>query len=805
MKLQFPVCLAVALTGWVAIGGEPMVLDNPALPPVERLDVRSHAPLTLVENSRFRFAIVGRFREEADFRGPEGMPLAKFGRNSVRRAANELGSAFEKCCGAKPSVLEEDDPRTSEFKYVIALGPTKWSEKLGLKPDELPREGFEVRTFPGGVCIAGMDGFRIAGLYDVYNWRCSRLTCNGTEWGAVDFLERFLGVRKFSLREKGDYEIHPPCSSLVVPPVAYRDHPRQLFRSGYNAEGWRVATSSDFFGGEAPSPFDLAKAHPDRIEDIFFRDGTGRLWQHPTIYGKNFLDVTNMRLADILVDDFKAYYAQNGTGTYWKATHAPSSRYLWFGQCDRQVKIENDFARAHRRENPRAVCDANSEIYGHFYKCLAERIQCALPDKRLVLMAYSSYLRAPRTVGRYPDNVQIMACIGTPALAASKVYMGDVRDCYREWNALCAHKCVPYLYHLSYGGDGGPIPPLMMGLFMGDFLRQIAPDVEDTLYYPCFGQFGRTEPLAAYLTYRSAWNPKYDALAGAHDYLTGLFGAEAGEHLFRAVCRMRALWLERYIPEVDKGPYVGRGTRCIPQLQHEALYVKMLTPDVLAELESAFDAAEKAVAGNKRRERTFKPFAAAFRKCFADARAYQGIRIGLFDIGRAPTKLPAFRKAYLDDGTRVVSPDAWLSWNERGLTLKLRSPAPFKVGTDLWDGDTFEFFLAPGEKPTNLYQFALASNGKYEDLHMQIDPPRAMDADWNASGLRYVACESDGCWTGELFIPWSALYDAPPKAGDAWRVNLISNRTQPSEYSSIAPTLNNNRRWKFYSRVTFVK
>lgn len=805
-RLAAAVAVSIVAFGARSVLADGKASGGDALMPVVQRPIGPHAPLALVVGGKLNFAIVGPFKAERDFRGPEGQTLAKFDRNSLKRAADILVWAFGGCVGVKPEVLEEDDPKAATYKYVIALGKTRLAAELGIVPDRLPREGFEIKTCEKGVAIAGMDGFTIPGFYDVFNWRSRRLNCNGTEWGAADFVERYLGCRKFSLLLGDDYLVTPRLADLLLPPAHYTDHPRQHFRAGNSAEGWRVGTSTDFFGGEAPSPFDLAKAHPDRIEDMFYRDEMGRLWQDPDVYGKNFLDVTTPKLAEILVDDFRKYYAQNGRGTYWKDAWCPSTRYMWFGQCDRRVKFRSDVLEKYRRENPRETCDLYSELYGHFYLDFAKRVQQHFPDRRLVLMAYSNYLRAPRTTGRFPDNVQIMACIGTPALAMSDVYMNDVFECYDEWNAITSHKVVPYLYNLCYGVNGGPVPMLMQGLFMGEFLKKIAPHTDELgIYYPCFGRFAKSEPLSAYILFRAAWNPEFDAMAGVRDYATGMLGIEAGAKFADFVGRLRSLWIERYIPEVDNGPYVRRGTRCIPQLQHDAFYVKMLSADVLDELEARLDEVEKLVAGDARRMRAFEKLAPGLRKTFVDARAYQSIKIADFALRREPSKLPDFKKAYVDDGSKVVNPDARMSWSDKGLSLSVVSPAPYKLGKDIWDSDSFELFIAPGDaKPVNLYQFAVAANGHWEDFHSQLDPPRPNDADWKAAGLKVDVKRGEKEWRLDLFLPWSALYDAAPKPGDVWRMNLISNRMAPYEYDAIAPTLNANYRWKFYTRFHFV-
>ena len=236
-------------------------IDDQSLIPVERLEAPKHAPILLVTGGKPSFAIVGRFAAESAVRGPEGQPLKQFGRDAVRQAADLLSEAFLKCCGVRVAILDEADPQVSRYGAVIALGRTTWSEKLGIEPKTLPREGFVVKTFDGGIAIVGNDW--VDGDYDVFNWRTRRLTCNGTLWGAQDFAEKVLGVRYFSPCDKGLWTDFPKLNRVVVSDFTSTDHPQYWFRAGYPNDGWRTATSGDCFGGEAPHPFDLAKAHPD--------------------------------------------------------------------------------------------------------------------------------------------------------------------------------------------------------------------------------------------------------------------------------------------------------------------------------------------------------------------------------------------------------------------------------------------------------------------------------------------------------------------------------------------------------------
>ena len=586
--------------------------------------------------------------------------------------------------------------------------------------------------------------------------------------------------------------------------LAVSDAPQYWFRRG---GGWRSATSTDFFGGEAPSPFSLAKAHPDRIEELFFRDSHGRLWYDPEVYSANFLDVTGTALADVLVEDFRKYYEQGGAGTYWNSSHAPSSRYLWFGQCDRGMDMDTPRAKLHPRENP-DNCDRTSEIYGHFYNYFARRCkEAALPVETVVLMGYSSYLRAPRTVGRFPDNVQILCCVGQPGLLWSDRYMKELLETYDGWNALCSpdRKCAPYLYELAHG-----VPNFVQGYCMGAFLRRIAGHVDPHNFYPCFSsRCGLTEPLAGYLLHRGTWNPAHDPDADMQDFLVRMFGEAAGGRL--ADCHRLVLrrWREGYIPRVAKGKYLGHNFRSIAHVEFDCFYKEMLDGATLDALDRMLDEAESLLGDDPLRRRRFAKIGGELRKTFADARAFQSLRYPEFTVGRSPTRLPPFGEAFLGGAMKGPAPEATLRWDEKGIALDFRSPAPYTHGRrdsrdgGLFSGDGFELFLMPGNPGRNLYQFACASNGKFEDYHRSIDPPRGNDARWTAKGAAYTAEAKESGWTGSLFVPWSALYDEPPKKGDVWKVNLVSNRTSPAEHASISPTFGNNSFHTMYATMTF--
>ena len=127
-----------------------------------------------------------------------------------------------------------------------------------------------------------------------------------------------------------------------------------------------------------------------------------------------------------------------------------------------------------------------------------------------------------------------------------------------------------------------------------------------------------------------------------------------------------------------------------------------------------------------------------------------------------------------------------------------------KIDKDLWKGDSVEFIFTPAGASPHLYQFVCAANGAFMDIYRQWNPPRPIDVNWVADGARYVSKGTPDGWTCELFVPWSALRDKPPKAGDRWKMNLVSSRALPVwEDQSVSPTLQNNRRVDMFGGMVF--
>ncbi len=189
-------------------------LDTKALTPIKHSVAEKHGELQLVRDGHLQFAVV------ADISREKG--LKDKAKKSIEMAVKVVSDAFEKCVGERPVILKPDDAAAiAKYKYLIVLGDCAIARKHGVEYGKLPPQGFVVKTFEGGVLIVGND----TTILEDASGRG-----RGTLYGALDFTERFLGVRYFFPGEAGTY--WPGMKDFTVKPENYTDAPYFLSRCG---------------------------------------------------------------------------------------------------------------------------------------------------------------------------------------------------------------------------------------------------------------------------------------------------------------------------------------------------------------------------------------------------------------------------------------------------------------------------------------------------------------------------------------------------------------------------------------------
>jgi len=107
----------------------------------------------------------------------------------------------------------------------------------------------------------------------------------------------------------------------------------------------------------------------------------------------------------------------------------------------------------------------------------------------------------------------------------------------------------------------------------------------------------------------------------------------------------------------------------------------------------------------------------------------------------------------------------------------------------LWNWDVAELFIGSDFQNIRRYkEFEVSPQGEWIDLDIDLDlPNHEVGWTWN-SGFQ-VAARIDHkakIWYGAMRIPFAALDERPPAAGNIFRANLFRSQGPPGRQTSIA-------------------
>lgn len=833
-QLKWSLALAVCALIFTAHAEEPYA--NKALNPVKFETPASHSELPLVTNGKLNFVIV------CDLGAEKGKIAREL--KSITLAAAALQDAFASTTGQKPQIVDVNSSEAKEAPFVIALGKSALTDELGLKPLELPKEAFLVKSFDRGVVIAGHDGSLIPGSYDKFDW--SRYRLNGTLNGTYDFIERVLGVRYYY---PGIGIVTPNITDLKLKPVCYTDEPyfRNRFNWGYNQDfrkglpwknvknenkfdnAWRLAMSTRCIDAcHTPDPHYLLAAYPDKKDMIFFKDKTGFLYYNPATHIGNLMDITNPELAKLLVQSFKKFYDTDGQwNAPWKQNgrswYPPNSEYVMFGQVDTFVNDLKSEKNKHlfpesRKDSRSAML---SDLYVNFYCWMGQEMKKQIPGKRLNVLAYHNYTKPPLVCKDIPDNIDVQVCEGRIVMAKATASQRIWQEDYSGWYKVLGNRKVTAW---TYGSQGNAFTQAIQGRYMQDFIRCVSPWLSrDGLFFDASG-LRWNYYYSYYLVYRCFWNPEFDIDAAINEHWTKLYGSKAGAALQSFYNLLVERWEKVAIAKLNL-----KGDMANTNVTPEVLYTAFNVP-IVEKLEQYLKEAIDATAPGSLERQRVEFFSAPWAKDFVAARAYCNLVIPTYEVnpvGRNETmsidgmldeaiwqraKAIPMQQAQGRGGALPSNPSGKLSWDKEGIYLAFTcTGTPCINQGDVWFGsDNIEFFLSPGLNKETYYQFAISPGNDFIDA-CKVEKPMeaALDKKWDCTGLKRAVLVEKDSWTVEMFIPFSGLRnDQAPEPNTSWFGNLINNKLDANkkslEYSAFSITMGNNHNHDLWGKFKFI-
>lgn len=754
-------------------------------------------------------------------------------RKSIAPALEILQESFEKTTGMKPVIVDENDTaELAKHRYWLLVGDSRLArEQAKLDWSKLPEQGYAVKTFPRGIAIIGFDSSLVEG------WNVDpierRGASTGTLYGALDFAERFLGIRHYLPGEYGS--LWPMCRDLMIEPVHYEDAPYFNIRvhpwyyycsvatdalvekwSRYLGKGikkgdtsflryWRQGATLPFMGSHCPEAVEYAKIHPDRLKDIFYTSPSGKFWHNPRAGIGNYYDVTNLKFADLLMEDYRKYY-ETGGKVLQKGMRPWCCRAgVSFGVCDTYLPPDDFLGNPVVKElglirkddlkgPPRAV---PRNVFGRFFQYLGNSLKRDLPGKELWLLAYYNAQYAPNDPRwKLPDNIQVNLCLGgMPRKAVDPATAEDHVKIAREWYDALGGRPVQQLW--TYAARSDPFQRAVSQEFIGNIPAIFGKYLgRRGIFYDYDGARDMWHfYYAGYVGEKSQWNPAFDVDAALDEHWVPFFGAKAGPHMKEFHRLLKNLFV-RYAKTSD---------------EEAPLYPTEVIDALEAELKAACAAVDDDSVEWKRVHLVADYWPAAF----TSQRTRAAYKKPVYDLKRVDattdwSKLPDLPLIDIEGrGGTALPVSVKLGWDDAGIHGRLDSNLPpmASPAKDEFNNDSIEFFLMPGLKQEVVYQLVWDAVGHLYSRRQRLLPiPQPSDNTWKAEGHRFVPqVRADG-WTAEFFVPFSALSGGKPQEGESWYANLVfTNRKDVRVVRGSCLTMGTHGNREMYGFFRFIK
>ncbi|MCK9506703.1 MAG: DUF4838 domain-containing protein [Porticoccaceae bacterium] len=815
-------------------------LRNPALTPVQFAPTDSHAPIKLVENGKLNFAIVYDFGIVLD-------------RRELDAATFVLQDAFEKCVGTAPEVLTfsaKDQEKAGRYPYLIYVGNNKVAAEKGLEGKNLPEQGYVIKSFADALFITGYDSSTVK----VDEAASDLGPMQGSVWGAIDFTERILGCRYYFPHEYGS--IYPKITNLAIQPLAYSDAPYMLNRDScwiawsfnqrrkkmwdaYLGEPirrkfdtqhfgllWRLSGSlanpHPFHPGHDPEPRFLVRHFPERINDIFFTNAAGYMYYNPKQHIGNDMDFTNLKLADLIIDCLKKYYASNGKelADIWE--YKPNRRYINIGQCDGEVPLadmlQNETVKRLKLISEEDIASgvALRNVYGRFLQYFANQVKKEFPDLRVAFLPYQGGTYPPTDPRwKLPDNIDIrMATHCFPRYPQNPQKTAKTLDAMRDWYEALGKRQIASLwfYHIP-ASSGSAFIRAICSQNVGESIKVCGEYLGRTnIFYDQYGGLDWSYYYSEYAGARCFWNPDFNVDAAIEEHWVPFYGEKAGEALRKAHRILKDGYMKYYVlPENATynplfSPQDVNGIEALLKEAREAVSPDSVEGKRVALFCRNFDAE---IVAQRSRQGYVRPLAKVYRmlereQCLVDGLGDEAFwrkakSVPLIDGtgGNAESKYPV---------------DLRLAWNDEGIYgLALASDtAVAKEAFSMWKNDSYEFFFSPGSSKSEYFQYVIDSIGQTMVGQCTLLPVATpFNKQWDKAGFK-CAVKNNGeqGWSLEFFVAFDNMRSKMPKAYDQWYFNAVRNKMTEKgdslESRSSSMTLGINKNLEMFGNIKFL-
>ncbi len=701
---------------------------------------------------------------------------------STHFAAEELSQMLGQILGKPIPVVTVPDAE----KFSIILGLSPLSQAAGLKPEELCRDGYFIRTVGDKLYIAGLDSekfdtgdvIRNSGTWAMNHER-------GTLFGVYDFLERFAGARLYFPGELGT--ILPKLNALNLPEIDIFDRPD---RPASTVQG--IWFKDTYFEGPNPE----AVRHPMKKLDIIrkrqpttaiqFHHGLRRL-NYQERFGKSHPEYFVLQkigrrtdkshfclssgLREEIYQDVKALLAQDVSkrpglekSVQWifRKDFFP---FIDLMPEDGMIACECDKCQKAYTQNPNYA----SDLMWNFWFEVSRRLKEEKIEGFIDVPSYFPYHRIPDS--KLPDNMLFHISLPTgPWRIADSGQIDQAVATVRQAAENTAIGKISLTSGCNKNEDHSNYPGIPIGAprAWGEFYEKMFPYLFKANVYTFSDRYLHNY-LNYYVFYKLAWDSGFNWRNALDEHYRLMFGV-AAPRMQTIMERFENILILKVASNTIESPM---GPRMVPPSDHD-LFEKIYSPEVLDEFEKEFALAEKDTSGVEKqrvqlfRREFFDPLKQASMNYFKTREIQEAF---CFWIGEKPSRFVEL-VPFKSSGKQTVRTRVWAWMNNRELAFRFECEEPSAEviaherkfdDPDVWQDNGVEIFLNPDGNGNQTIQLLLNSAGASGDLKLTRSGRNTIP-DWKwSSGATFSSKMEEGRWIAEVSIPRSALPELNPK------------------------------------------
>ena len=729
--------------------------------------------------------------------GPESeIVIAPDACQVVQVAAAEAKTFLSQSLGADIPIVRSRTPG----KTALVLGANAWADAAGVTTNGLTRDFFRIRTAPDGsaVYVRGRDDPKANAKRALEKGgEKSQRFERATVFGVYEFLERFAGVRFYYPGELGT--VVPKHARIEVPETDLTEGPAfsvrryNMYDGGRWFEGenpqelrhpmktlnwWRYRMETAYMpcchGQNKFCYMDrFAKSHPEYF--ALLPDGRRHNSPRITFPGHPGQVCHTSAIWEEIYRDTRSYLtgenaSVRGIPRGWRdnCQEIEGHRYVDVMPQDGMIKCACPTCQAYYRTQPE-ICWASALIWSNTVM-VANRLKSEGACGTINQMAYSKTRRVPEI--DIPDNVNVMVAERGPFTADDPAEWNREIDEVKAWyEKLGNRKVWMWTYVHKYRKLWQPGIIMITPRAIARYFRTLSPYI--------FGAFMENEIdrsfaglINEYVFAKVMWNPQVDVEALLDEYARLMFGPAAPE-MSAFIARCEDIWIRQL---AGKTVETADGPMSSPPSPEE-MYTKVYSPEVIAEFDALFSAAESKVAADSLEGRRLALMKRETLTELRDTIAAFHTKRAAFAAFRVPAGKDEAHRILVDqvvskNRVRSTAPvKTWArTWQEDGklyVVLDCEEPAMDETvasvrapdDPNVWMDNCVEVFVNPTGDRKTVYQFILNSVGSvgYIAHSRDEDGRHRSNRAWRPAGVQTSATRTPMGWRAEFAIPLTEL------------------------------------------------